>query len=68
MGTIDKQNYTIKNVHISNIKIGDTILHTDGKIRTVCQNDIKKDAFTGISLFGDTYFLGTKPVKQIIFF
>ena len=35
-------NYEIKQVHISKIKVGDTILHTDGNIRTVSKNNIKK--------------------------
>lgn len=67
MKVTDKQNYTIENVHISEIQTGDTILHTDGKIRTVCRNDIKEDPFIGLHLFGDTYLLGTKPVKRIKF-
>lgn len=61
--------YAIKNavkVHISEIRQGDTILHIDGNIRTVCPNNIKKDNFMGISLFGDTYQLGTIPVKKLI--
>lgn len=56
---------TIIEVHISEIRPGDTILHTDGKIRTVCRNNIHKDSFMGVSLFGDTYWLGTVPVKKI---
>lgn len=57
----------IVRVHISEIRTGDTILHTDGKIRTVCRNNIHKDRFMGISLWGDTYRLGTIPVKKIIY-
>lgn len=53
-------------VHISEIRPGDTILHTDGKIRTVCRNNIRKDNFMGVSLFGDTYRLGTIPVKKLL--
>lgn len=53
-------------VHISEIRPGDTILHSDGKIRTVCSNNIKRDSFMGISLFGDTYRLGTIPVKKMM--
>ncbi len=60
-------NYTIKEIHISEISHGDTILHTDGKITTVCRNNIKK-AFNGITLFGDSYRLGTLPVKKITYF
>lgn len=53
-------------VHISEIRPGDTILHIDGKIRTVCRNNIRKDNFMGVSLFGDTYRLGTIPVKKLL--
>ena len=56
---------TIIEVHISEIRPGDTILHTDGKIRTVCSNNIHRDSFMGVSLFGDTYRLGNVPVRKI---
>lgn len=54
------------NVHISEIRPGDTVIHTDGRIRTVCKSDIHRSQFMGISLFGDTYRLGTIPVKKLI--
>ncbi len=53
-------------VHISQIRPGDTILHLDGKIRTVSRINIVKDSFMGIILFGDSYNLGTIPVKKLI--
>lgn len=62
-------NDAIKNavkVHISQIRPGDTILHTDGKVRTVCSKDITRDSFIEISLFGDSYRLGTMPVKKLL--
>ena len=34
---MDKMDYEIEEVHISTIQAGDTILHTDGLIRTVCE-------------------------------
>ena len=46
-------NYEIKQVHISKIKVGDTILHTDGNIRTVSKNNIKRTIGIGLTLFGD---------------
>lgn len=58
-------NPVIKEIHISEIKPGDTILHTDGKLRTVCKNNIKR-GFSGITLFGDPYKLGIEPVKKVI--
>lgn len=53
-------------VHISTIRPGDTILHRDGQIRTVCPKNIKYSSFMGISLFGDNYNSGTKPVKKLL--
>ena len=57
--------YDIINVNIDKVKAGDTVLCNDGKIRTVCNKDIKRD-FMGISLFGDCYKLGINPVKTLI--
>jgi hypothetical protein len=54
-----------KKVHISTIKHGDTILHVDGCIRTVCNSNIKR-RFCGITLFGDSYRMGTVLVDKII--
>ena len=51
-------------VHISSIKIGDTVLHNNEK-KTVCKRVLKKSGFMGISLFGDSYNLGYKPVIKI---
>lgn len=51
-------------VHISEIRPGDTILHIDGNIRTVCRSNIKNN-FMGITIFGDSYRLGTIPVKKL---
>lgn len=55
------QGYETRKVHISTIKHGDTILHVDGKISTVGRNNIRR-GFCGITIFGDSYNLGTKPV------
>ena len=55
-----------KKVHISEIKAGDTIVCRDGKIRTVCQNNIKK-SFIGTTLFGDSYNCGYILVEKVIF-
>ena len=53
-----------KNIHISQIRVGDTILH-NGEIKTVSGSNIKKCSFMGISLFGDSYNLGYKLVTRI---
>ena len=50
--------------HINMISPGDTIEH-NGVITTVCAHDIKGDSFMGVTLFGDSYHLGHKPVKKV---
>lgn len=55
----------MKDVHISTITGGDTILH-NGKITTVSENNIKHDNFMGKTLFGDSYKMGNKLVTKII--
>ena len=59
------QNAKLKPVHISQISVGDTIEHK-GYLRTVCANNIKRDSFMGISLFGDSYNLGAKTVNKVV--
>lgn len=54
-------------VHILQIRPGDTILHSDGQIRTVCPKDITYSSFMGFSLFGNNYNSGTIPVKNLYF-
>jgi hypothetical protein len=58
-------NYTIKSMHISMIRSGDTIEH-DGVMRTVSGSDIK-NGFMGKTIFGDSYNLGNKLVRVVIF-
>lgn len=55
----------LESVHISQISVGDTIEH-DGTLKTVSGNNLKKDSFMGITLFGDSYNLGTKKVKKVV--
>lgn len=57
--------YKIKEVHISAIKIGDIVYCPDGNIRTVGPHDLK-NGFMGVTLWGDSYRLGTIPVKKVI--
>ena len=61
----DMNKVKIKPVHISQISAGDTIEHC-GYIRTVSGNNIKRDSFMGITLFGDSYNLGTKAVNKVV--
>ena len=51
-------------VHISEIKIGDTILH-NGKVRTVCNRTLNYSEFMGTTLFGDSYRIGYKKVTRV---
>jgi hypothetical protein len=53
-------------VHISQIRNGDTILH-NGEVKTVSGNNIKSSKFMGKTLFGDSYNLGHKLVTKINF-
>lgn len=57
--------YSIEEVHISRIEVGDTVLCKDGKIRTVCLSDIKKDQLLGKTLFGNCYALGLVKVQRL---
>ncbi len=57
--------YQVIEVHISQIRNGDTILHND-KVKTVNDCNIKRCDFMGITIFGDSYNLGYKPVKKLI--
>lgn len=57
-------NYTIEEVHISQITKGDTIEH-NGEISTVSGTDIKHSEFMGKTIFGDSYHLGYKPVRKV---
>lgn len=57
--------HRVEEVHISNIRPGDTVMH-EGKMRTVCVKDIKTGGFMGTSLFGDSYHSGYKLVERVI--
>lgn len=57
--------YITKNVHIDDIKAGDTVEH-NGKLMIVCGSDIKPNTFMGTTLFGDSYRAGTLPVKKVV--
>ena len=57
--------FKTENVHISSINVGDVVMF-EGKTKTVCCDDIRRDPFMGLTLFGDSYRLGYKPVKKVI--
>jgi len=49
--------------HIDLVRCGDLVLCEDGVVRTVCPRDIRRCSFMGVTLWGDSYRLGTRPVK-----
>ena len=56
--------YDVVHTHIDLIQPGDTI-EVDGHLRTVSPGAIRK-GFMGTTLWGDSYRLGTLPVKRAI--
>lgn len=57
--------HDVEKIHVSLIRGGDTVFH-EGKVKTVCFNDVGYDSFMGHKLFGDSYVLGRKPVQRIV--
>lgn len=57
--------YITANVHVDNLKVGDTVEH-NGEAKTVGPGDLKRGTFMGTTLFGDSYRLGTLPVKKVV--
>lgn len=60
-------NYTIKNTHISQIRVGDTIISKDGFMRTICKSNLGGDDFIGKTINGDSYKMGTELVEKVLF-
>lgn len=58
--------YDTQLVNKNDIQVGDIIVCKDGKIRTVCRNNITNDSFMGLCLFGDSYHLGREPVTKVM--
>jgi len=56
---------TKEKVHISLIREGDAVICSDGLARTVNKKDLKR-GFMGITLWGDSYRLGTTLVERVI--
>lgn len=59
-------NYRIEQCHIRDLKSGDTVMH-QGRMVTVSASNLKRDAFMGTTLVGDSYRLGTQPVERVVF-
>lgn len=58
--------FTIVPTHISQIRQGDYIEH-QGEVVTVSNQWIKNCPFMGPTLYGDSYNLGTKMVKKVVY-
>jgi len=56
---------TTKNVHISSIRQGDTVMR-NGEMKTVSGTDLRSCSFMGKSLFGDSYMHGSQPVVRVV--
>jgi len=54
--------------NIDDVEIGDVIICSDGKERTVSKSDIKKNNFMGTTIFGDSWKNGHDlvSVKKVI--
>lgn len=63
---VKQYNYVTELVNISNISVGDTVIH-NGLMSTVSKSNIKNDLFIGKSIFGDSYNSGNKLVSKVIF-
>ena len=50
--------------HIDLIRPGDTV-EINGVLKTVCKKDIRR-GFEGTTLWGDSYHLGTTPVRLVM--
>ena len=55
----------INYVHKDMVRVGDTILCKDNKVRTIGVNNIKYSEFMGRTLWGDSYKLGYELVKLV---
>ena len=57
-------NHIVIPTHVDLIHPGDTVL-IDGHLKTVSPGSIKK-GFMGTTLWGDSYRLGTLPVRRAV--
>ena len=57
--------HTIVLTHIDLIRPGDTVEINGGSSKAVCGKDIRR-GFMGVTLWGDSYRMGTIPVRLAI--
>ena len=53
-------------VNIHTIRNGDTVIH-NGVEKTISRSNYRHSRGVGPTIDGDSYCLGTKPVKKIIY-
>lgn len=58
-------NYPIVPVHISQIRVGDTV-QVEGLLKTVGRSNLKFGGFCGTTLWGDSYRSGTLLVPRAV--
>ena len=58
--------FIIEPVHKDEITVGDTIL-LHGELKTVCRNNIRRGGFCGTTIHGESFKLGSEPVKRVHF-
>jgi hypothetical protein len=58
--------FTFSEVHKSEIRVGDTIMH-NGKIMTVGMSDLACCDFFGLKIFGDSYKIGYQLVLKAVY-
>jgi len=63
---MEATNIVIKEVHISTLKVGDTVKH-NGLVQTLGKNNICYSSFMGTSIFGNSYNLGHIKVEKVLF-
>ena len=60
------KSYIVVIVSVDTIQSGDTIM-IDDKPTTVTSNNIRYDAFMGISIFGNSYFKEDRKLKKVLY-
>jgi hypothetical protein len=59
--------YEFELVHILYIRPGDVVIcESDKKVRTVCEKDVHRLEGVGITVFGDSYSCGYRPVARVV--
>lgn len=62
----NREIYDYKLVHKENIMPGDTIIW-ESYTTTVSRKDLRRNSFTGLTIFGSSYMLGLQKVVKIIY-